>query len=634
MRACRTAAALCLAAAGCAAPAGPGAPGAGPLQRQVEQAADEYGVPRPLLLALAWVESRASMNGGEPSVDGAYGLFHLVAGEAAADPRGRHRAQSLVLAARLTGLSAEALRTDPLANARGGAALLRAEMDALLARYPDLRDERLGDWFEAVMRASGVEDARLADGFASQVYRLLRDGLSAADGQGGVLRLLPQEFSLSGRAIWAELSQDLSGQYCPNGACVAFKPAANFWTGRSGNPITTVVIHDMEGYYASTIAYFQDPSTQASAHYCIRSSDGDVTQQVKHEDAAWHAGNGDVNRHSIGIEHEGFAAQGKTWFTEAMYRSSAALVRWLADTYAIPRDRAHIIGHYEVPDPNHAGWFGGASHHHDPCYTWAGDATWHNVKGCDWDWDHYMDLVNGTGGPAGTLTGFVGDACCGLTAGTRKPLVGAAVTLAGTALAATTDAQGFYSFSLSAGTYTPRASAAGYQPGDHTTLGSGYPAALAVSASSTTYGSILLTAGGSAPGKPVVAITSPGDGTSAARSPVTVTGTVDDQAVASVLVAGQPVATHGGAFSAEVALAAGQNTIVATATNAAGTGSATVHVSYAPPTTGAQGPEAGGCGSAGATGLEALLGLLAALLWRGRGRRAGAHPARARLALH
>jgi hypothetical protein len=295
-----------------------------------------------------------------------------------------------------------------------------------------------------------------------------------------------------------------------------------------------------------------------------------------------------VNQQAVGIEHEGYAHTGYTWYTEAMYRSSAALVRWLASTYNIPLDRTHIIGHYEVPDPNNAGLFGGADHHHDPCDSWAGSATWHNNIACYWDWAHYMDLVTGAGG-TGTLTGFVGDACCGISAATRKPLAGAVVTLTGASSTATTDSAGTYAFTLPPGTYTPRATISGYDPGDHTSLGAGYSAQLAVTAGATTWGSILLHQTAAVVSAPVVAITSPAENATLDATPVTVRGTVSDASITSVKINGAAVTASNGAFAGSVGLAAGANTITAEATNSAGTGSATVHVTYAPPQTGVQG---------------------------------------------
>ena len=62
-------------------------------------------------------------------------------------------------------------------------------------------------------------------------------------------------------------------------------------------------------------------------------------------------GDWDYNVRAVGIEHEGFMNQ-QGWYTEAMYQASAPLARTIADRYGIKKDRAHIIGHYQVPDPN------------------------------------------------------------------------------------------------------------------------------------------------------------------------------------------------------------------------------------------------------------------------------------------
>ena len=88
--------------------------------------------------------------------------------------------------------------------------------------------------------------------------------------------------------------------------------------------ITAVVIHDTEETYAMTMSIFQDCSRQVSAHYVVRSSDGQITQMVLEKDKAWHVGT--ENGYTIGIEHEGYVAQ-TTWYTPAMYQSSANLVK-------------------------------------------------------------------------------------------------------------------------------------------------------------------------------------------------------------------------------------------------------------------------------------------------------------------
>ena len=88
--------------------------------------------------------------------------------------------------------------------------------------------------------------------------------------------------------------------------------------------VSAVVIHYTEGSYAGCISWFKNCESSVSAHYVIRSADGQVTQMVREADKAWHARS--ANGYTIGIEHE---AYGNIWsfFTEEMYQSSADLVR-------------------------------------------------------------------------------------------------------------------------------------------------------------------------------------------------------------------------------------------------------------------------------------------------------------------
>ena len=116
-----------------------------------------------------------------------------------------------------------------------------------------------------------------------------------------------------------------------------------------GLDLRYIVIHDTELGYDDTISLFQDPTAYVSAHYVVRSSDGEVTQMVPNDDVTWHAGNWSVNTHAIGIEIEGRAIEGNDWYTAAVYDSVSKLVRHLSAKYDIPLDRHHVIGHDEVP---------------------------------------------------------------------------------------------------------------------------------------------------------------------------------------------------------------------------------------------------------------------------------------------
>ena len=147
---------------------------------------------------------------------------------------------------------------------------------------------------------------------------------------------------------------------------VVSRPAdkANYSSNRSGEHVSMLIIHVEEGGNEGTARWFADAAAHASAHYGI-GRDGTVLSFVPEEAAAWHAGNAEFNRRSIGIELEGHTAEPKA-FTPKMMESLVRLCTEIAGRYDIALDRSHIIGHCEVPDPADPDQLGGAGHHTDP----------------------------------------------------------------------------------------------------------------------------------------------------------------------------------------------------------------------------------------------------------------------------
>ena len=165
-------------------------------------------------------------------------------------------------------------------------------------------------------------------------------------------------------------------------------PSCNHSNGRTMS-ISAVTIHDVEGSYAGCISWFNNCAAGVSAHYVIRSSDGQITQMVYEVDKAWHVGT--ENPYTIGIEHEGYSSQ-TGWYTIAMYTASAALcvdivgsgyginpkrVAWWPwanttnyNVSSIPGSCAKIKGHQHYPNQSHT----------DP--------------GPNWDWNYYYKLIN------------------------------------------------------------------------------------------------------------------------------------------------------------------------------------------------------------------------------------------------
>ena len=144
-------------------------------------------------------------------------------------------------------------------------------------------------------------------------------------------------------------------------------------------PVDMIIIHDIEGSTASAITAFQDPARHGSSHYVI-SYRGKVWQMVLESDVAWHAGNWDYNTRSIGIEHEGYANT-PGLYTVAEYRTSAHVAASICSRWGVPLNRTHVIGHSQVPDPNHPGLYGGLEHHTDP--------------GPYWNWSYYLTQARG-----------------------------------------------------------------------------------------------------------------------------------------------------------------------------------------------------------------------------------------------
>jgi hypothetical protein len=320
-------------------------------QRTFASAARRWNVPVQIVMAVGYVESRWEQRDGTPSTDQGYGIMHIVD-----RPDG-----TMERATNLTGLTSEAIRRFPEANIEAGAALLSDISHKSKNQAPSQTE--LADWYPAVSAYSGATDPNVRDAYAQEVFRVVREGAHERLTSGESVELPPTQVkNVPVPFAGVPLSDDYPG--------ALWTPAngSNYQVGRPYPPIDTLIIHDTEGSYASAISWFQNPSAGASAHYVIRSSDGQITQMVREANTAYQAGNWDYNVRAIGIEHEGFMNQ-QGWYTEAMYQSSAALARSITERYGIRKDRAHIIGHYQVPNQSHV----------DP--------------GPNWNWPYYMSLV-------------------------------------------------------------------------------------------------------------------------------------------------------------------------------------------------------------------------------------------------
>ena len=178
------------------------------------------------------------------------------------------------------------------------------------------------------------------------------------------------------------------------------------WESRTKD-VSAVVIHYTEGSYAGCISWFKNCDASVSAHYVIRSVDGQITQMVLEKDKAWHART--ANGYTISIEHE---ANGNVWefFTEEMYRSSADLVRSICSRYeTIDNRRTHDRhtldngvcvnnGLYNLGGEGACVAIKGHQHYPDQSHT---------DPGPYWDWNYYYKLIN-EGTPVTVMEGEEG----------------------------------------------------------------------------------------------------------------------------------------------------------------------------------------------------------------------------------
>lgn len=133
--------------------------------------------------------------------------------------------------------------------------------------------------------------------------------------------------------------------------------STNYQKGRGGEVPRIVVIHVAAGTLSGMGVWFNNPASQVSAHYGIGLK-GTIHQYVDEKNTAWANGRvqnptstivktkgGNPNAYSISIEHEG---NDLSKGTKEQWEASRALIDEICERWKIPKDREHVIGHYEI----------------------------------------------------------------------------------------------------------------------------------------------------------------------------------------------------------------------------------------------------------------------------------------------
>ncbi|MGB2869946.1 MAG: Ig-like domain-containing protein [Bacteroidota bacterium] len=365
-----------------------------------ESAATEFGVPADILKGIAFAETRwQHLEWAEGDTASCMGMPHVYGVMALQD--NDFFGHSLRTAAELIHQDPSILKRDFGQNIRGAAALLQKLHNEL--PLPDgTSPTGIESWQNAIASYCGIPQPELAYQHALDIYKRLAKGYHdfGINLNSRPINLIPIQETV---ARIQKTVQEHQPQRMAKTTGQPDYPAAHWVPGKAGYYYPEdqgygkffVVIHDMEGYYASVVSYFQTltDGRQVSVHYCVNGlqdspSDalpGDITQMVEEKYYAWHAVC--LNRYSLGIEHEGFVAN-PAWYTPEMYVASAKLTKYMCDKYSIPKDKNHIVGHNEWQKQSWVDWavangypatFGTCNSHTDP--------------GANWDWEFYLQLV-------------------------------------------------------------------------------------------------------------------------------------------------------------------------------------------------------------------------------------------------
>jgi N-acetyl-anhydromuramyl-L-alanine amidase AmpD len=171
------------------------------------------------------------------------------------------------------------------------------------------------------------------------------------------------------------------------GVLVQIAPTCNRGS-RNGTAVSAVTVHTAQGTYAGTIAWFMNCQSNVSAHYVIRSSDGQITQMVAENDRAFHVGT--ENGYTVGIEHEGYVSN-PTWLTDTLIKKSAHLVRGICQRHQMSTHRVSWWAWAATTHYNQAGIPGSCArikgHQHYPNQT-------HTDPGAHFPWDTYYKRIN------------------------------------------------------------------------------------------------------------------------------------------------------------------------------------------------------------------------------------------------
>ncbi len=376
-----------------------------------EAYAQNPGIPEGILEAVAYTNTRfahidetfAESSTGMPKAWGVMGLI---------EDGKNYFNENLKFVAEISGYSADKIKHDPRINI-----LAYAKAFDVLAKTYNIKSSNPADYFPVFQRLTEIplqlklrgndfafnsflysvftflNNKDFAKAYGFEAYNIDLEQVFGED-----LKILSAPKVFLGDSIYNSDGETFKGTLdpCPDynvDSCQWVPADPSNYSSRNGTAISAIVIHTIQGSYSGCISWFQNPDANASAHYVLRSSDGQITQMVREADKAWHVR--DENPYTVGYEHEGYIEQ-QGWYTDAMYRASAGITRHVCAAYGInphrmfyrdTLDDGTVLDSGVHPLAGDSYCTKIAGHQHYPNNT-------HTDPGPNWNWNYYYRLVN------------------------------------------------------------------------------------------------------------------------------------------------------------------------------------------------------------------------------------------------
>lgn len=152
-------------------------PSVATLRSYFQIASKEFGIPIPILHAIAMREANWTML--SPSIDQGWGFMHLT---------DSGYSSTLIEASELLDLPPEVLKKDALQNIRGAAALL-----AKYNNYEHLKFSKYSDWKESLKKISGLDINELQESQIKNYYEIIYNGETSKTLWNETIKLEPNE---------------------------------------------------------------------------------------------------------------------------------------------------------------------------------------------------------------------------------------------------------------------------------------------------------------------------------------------------------------------------------------------------------------------------------------------------------